>query len=130
VTTSPPTPPDDEQLHQLAEQFLHALLNSADVNRIGVARWWERAKTALETGAAASTSFRQCAARAGKKMEIDVYSEQSADTIAQLATVLNTPETFTRWRTLATRDALTTTAMVRSQRAATRRSKLNQGDAS
>jgi hypothetical protein len=95
---------------------MDSLLNSADVNRIGVARWWERAKTALETAAAASTSFRQCASKAGKKMEVDVYTAESSATIARLAEALDNPDTFNRWRTLATRDALTITAMVRTQR--------------
>jgi hypothetical protein len=120
MTTPPPTPPPDPVLYKLAEQFLAALLDSADVKQVGVARWWERAKTALETAAASSTSFRQCVARAGKKMEIDTMRESSSTTIAQLAAQLDAPATFARWRTLATRDALTITAMVRAERAARR----------
>ena len=120
TTTSTPTPPTDLELHQAAERFLDALLDSADVNRIGVARWWERAKTAIETAAAASTSWRQCVAKAGKKMEIDAFSANSSATIADLSTVLDDPASFARWRTLATRDALTVTALARHQRTARR----------
>lgn len=116
MTTSPPTPPSDLDLHRLAEQFMDALLDSADVRRIGVARWWERAKTALETGAAASTSWRECVARAGKKMEIETYSGPSSEAITGIAGVLDDPDVFARWRTIATRDALTITAMVRHAR--------------
>lgn len=121
MTTSPPTQPSDLDLHQAAERFLDALLASADIKRIGVARWWERAKTALETGAAASTSWRQCVAKAGRKMEIETFSEESSATIAALADVLDDPDVFARWRSLAVRDALTITAMVRHQRAGRRR---------
>jgi len=120
TTTSAPTPPTDLDLHRAAERFLYALLDSADVNRIGVARWWERAKTALETAAASSTSWRQCVARAGKKMEVDAFSASSSATIADLSTILDDPQVFARWRTLATRDALTITALVRHQRTARR----------
>lgn len=125
MTTSPPTPPTDLDLHRLAERFLDALLDSADVNRIGVARWWERAKTALETAAASSTTFRQAAAKAGRKMEVDTFTAGSSAAIAELATVLDSPDVFARWRTLATRDALVITAMVRDQRAARRRATHN-----
>lgn len=120
MTTSPPTPPPDTALYELAEEFLAAMLDSASVQQIGVARWWERAKTALETSAASSTTFRQCVARAGKKLEIETLRETSATTIAALAAQLDDPATFARWRTLATRDALTITAMVRADRAARR----------
>lgn len=124
MTTSPPTPPTDLELHQMAERFLNAVLDSADTNRIGPARWWERAKTALETAAAASTSWRECVSKAGKKMEFDVYTEGSSATIAELAEALDDPAVFTRWRTLAARDALTITAMVRTQR----KTRRTQGD--
>lgn len=118
MNTSAPT---DLDLHRHAEQFLDALLDSASVSRIGVSRWWERAKTALETSAAASTSWRQCVAKAGKKMEIDVYTASSAATLAALATILDNPAMFARWRTLTTRDALTITAMVRNDRTTRKR---------
>lgn len=120
MTTSPPTPPPDTALYELAERFLAALLASADVSKIGPARWWERAKTALETAAASSTTFRQCVAKAGKKLEIETLREASSTSIAALAAQLDDPAVFARWRTLATRDALTITAMVRADRAARR----------
>lgn len=127
MTTSPPIPPTDLELHRFAERFLDALLDSADVRTIGVARWWERAKTGLETAAASSTSWRQCVAKAGRKMQIDTYTASSAATIAALAEDLDDPAAFSRWRTLATRDALTITAMVRHQRTA-RRPAAPEGD--
>lgn len=116
MTTSPPTPLTDAQLHTLAEDLLDALLDSADTTRVGPARWWERAKTALETAAASSTTFREAAARAGRKMEVTAFRESSSSTIADLAQILDDPTTFGRWRTLATRDALVITAMVRARR--------------
>lgn len=116
MTTSPPTPPTDEELHKLAQDFLDALLDSADTTRVGVARWWDRAKTALETGAASSRTFQEALARAGRKLEIDALRESSSLTMSDLAQTLNDPQTFSRWRTLATRDALAITAMVRASR--------------
>jgi hypothetical protein len=116
MTTASPTPPTDLQLHAHAEQFLHALLDSASVQQIGVARWWERAKTALETAAASSTSWRQCVARAGQKLQVNTFTASASATVATLAEVLDDETAFARWRTLATRDALTITAMVRHQR--------------
>lgn len=121
MTISPPILPTDLELHQLAERFLDALLDSADITRIGVARWWDRANTALETAAASSTSWRQCVAKAGKKMEITTYSQLAAATIAELATILDDPRVFPRWRQIITRDALTVTAMVRNARTTRRK---------
>src|SRR5690606_34510712 len=114
--TSPPPTLSDLELSQLAERFLNALLDSADVNRIGPARWWERAMNALRTAAASSTMWRQCVAKAGKKLEIETFSKPASATIAELAAVLDDQETFARWRRIASRDALTITAMVRHQR--------------
>jgi hypothetical protein len=120
TTLSPIPPTTDLQLHEAAQRFLNALLDSADVRQVGVARWWERAKTALETAAASSTSWRQCVSRAGNKLQIDVFTAGSAAIIAELAQHLDDESIFVRWRALATRDALTITAMVRHQRSTQR----------
>lgn len=116
MTTSVATPPTDLELYRAAERFLDALLSSADVDKIGVGRWWDRAKTALETGAATSTSFRQCVAKAGRKLQIDTLNGDAAATVAHLALLLDEHTTFARWRTLCARDALTIAAAVRDQR--------------
>jgi hypothetical protein len=116
VITSAPTPPTDLELYLAAERFLDALLSSANVDRIGVTRWWDRAKTALETGAATSTSWRQCVAKAARKLQIDMLNEQASATVVELSTQLDDPAVFARFRTLCTRDALTIAAHVRDRR--------------
>lgn len=100
----------------MAELFIDAMLSSADVDTIGVTSWWDRAKTALETAAASSTSWPQCVSRAAKKLQIETLSPQSSQTIAELATVLDDPQTFAAWARLAARDAVYTVALVRAAR--------------
>lgn len=116
MTTVPPTPPTDDDLQALAEQFVDALLSSADVGTIGATHWWDRAKTALETGAASSTTWPQCVSRAARKLQIETLSGDSAKTIATMGTILTDPAAYTRWARLAARDAIYTVAIVRAQR--------------
>lgn len=133
MTTSAPTQPppeagelDDLALYGMAEDFLDALLSAADVDTIGATNWWERAKTALETAAAASDSWRQCAAKAAQKLQIDAPDERLSHTVARLAGVLDNPAAYRRWARLAERDALSITAMVRERRTARRNSKTDK----
>lgn len=128
MTTSAPTQPppeagelDDLAMYGMAEDFLDALLSAADVDTIGAIHWWERAKTALETAAAASDSWRQCAAKAAQKLQIEAPDERLSHTVATLAAALDNTTTYRRWARLAERDALSITAMVRERRTARRR---------
>lgn len=117
----------DLHMHQLAERFLDALLDSADSRAIGPARWWERAVSALETSAAASTSFRQASARAARRLQIATFTPATAAVVGDLAEVLDDPALFARWRTVARRDAVTIAAMVRNTRTA-RKNKTKESD--
>lgn len=127
MTTSVTTPPTDElddlALYGIAEDFLDALLDSADVDRIGKTNWWERARTALEISAGSSDTWHQCVARAARRMQIESPSEALSDTTARLATHLNDPAVFRRWARLAERDALAITALVRERRTSRRKTK-------
>lgn len=116
MSTATPTRPTDRELYEAAEQLLDALLSSASVDKIGRTRWWDRAKTALETGAASSTNFYQAAAKTAAKLQIDTLNEHAAGTVVQLKDMLHDPATFARWRTLCMRDALVIAANVRIHR--------------
>lgn len=114
--TTPSDIPSDLQLHQMSERFLDAMLSSADPDTVGPARWWDRAVSALETGAAGSTSFRQTVARAGKRLQITAFNPATAVAVAELAETLDDPRVFARWRQLVKRDATVIAGMVRNQR--------------
>lgn len=122
-TTPAPTPPADDQLYAWAEQFLDALLTSADVDVIGAIRWWDRAKAALETAAQSSTTWPQCVAKAAKKLQVDVLGEHASTIVADLGRHLGAPATFAAWRQVAARDAVYITALVRETRTARRTTK-------
>lgn len=110
----------------MAEDFLDALLSAADVDAVGMTRWWERAKTALETAAAASDCWRQCAAKAAKKLQVEAPDERLSKTVAALAKHLDDPNIYQRWAQLAERDALSITALVRERRTARRPKKATE----
>jgi len=128
VTTSTPTPSSqtisDDQLYEYAQRFAHALLDSADSNKLGK-DYWERAKSALETGAAASTSWAQCVSISAKKLQIDVYKDEPSRIVTELAAALNDPETFARLRDLVQRNATYIIAIVRAERTARRKTNTN-----
>lgn len=123
-TTPTPTPPNttagravtDDELQTMAEQLVDALLSSASVDTIGALHWWDRAKTALETAAASSTTWAQCVARAARKLQIETLTAESSATVAGLARVLDDPAVYQRWARQAARDAIYTVALVRAAR--------------
>jgi hypothetical protein len=121
MTTATPTRPTDLELHRVAETFLLAMMSSANVDRIGVARWWDRARTSLETGAACSTSWREMVSKVGRKLLIDSLNEDAAITVAGFNTMLDDPATFARFREICARNALTFPAKVRQQKVADRK---------
>lgn len=113
--TGSPAPTDD-QLIDHATDFLDAMLRSADVSVIGVSRWWDRAKTALETGCFAGSNLREVTTRVAKKLQIETLQLETAETVERLAVALRDPDVFARWRRLAARDAVFVAAMVRLRR--------------
>ncbi|WP_280503006.1 hypothetical protein [Nocardia farcinica] len=70
--------------------LLSALLDSASTDVIGVANWWHRAQTALETGAAGGENAGHAITIAARKLQIDTLSEKSAKTVARVAPILDT----------------------------------------
>lgn len=116
--TSPTGSPalTDDQLIDHAVAFLDAMLRSADVSVIGVTRWWDRAKSALETGCFAGSNVREVTTRVAKKLQIETLQLETAETVDRLAGTLRDPDVFARWRRLAARDAVFVAAMVRIRR--------------
>ena len=106
----------DDALADLAVDFLDAMLSSADVSVIGVTHWWDRAKSALETGCAVGDGIRAVTARVAKKLQIETLSRDTSEQIAVIAGALTDRALFERWRYLAARDAVYVTAMVRLRR--------------
>lgn len=124
ATASPaPTSPGQGTLIDWATTFLNAILDSADAEKIGPNRWWDRARTALETGTA-TTSFSEATAKTAAKLEIDgALSARSSRTIDQLAARLADPAVFEAWAELCRRDAVYITALTRVARDAAKKTK-------
>lgn len=122
MTSSVSTPPvevgelDDIELYRMAEDFLDALLSAADVDTIGMSRWWDRAKAALETAAGSSDNWGQCVARAARKLQIEAPDERLSQAVTGLTAVLANQAVYRRWARLAERDALYIAALVRERR--------------
>ena len=115
TSTATATPAPD-QLISWATAFLSAILDSADPERIGPKRWWDRARTALETGTA-TASFSEATAKTAAKLEIDgALTAKSSRTINRLAAPLSDPAVFGPWAELCRRDAVYITALTRVQR--------------
>jgi len=113
---SPPTVPDQATLIDWGVEFLSAILDSADVEKIGPKQWWDRARTALETGTA-TAAFSEAVSKTAAKLEIDgALSARSSATINRLAEHLSDPAVFGAWAELCTRDAVYITALTRMRR--------------
>jgi len=121
MNTSPPTEPTaptDQDLIDLGVRFLSAILDSASVEKIGRNSWWDRARTALETGTS-TTSFSEATAKAAAKLQIDgALSARSAEEVNRLAKTLTDPGVFGRWAELMRRDAVYITALTQIARKA------------
>lgn len=121
ATASPA--PEQGTLITWATTFLSAILDSADAEKIGPKRWWDRARTALETGTA-TASFSEATAKTAAKLEIDgALSAKSSRTVEQLAKLLADPAVFEAWAELCRRDAVYITALTRVQRDAAKKTK-------
>lgn len=111
---STPTAIPQGQLVDLAVAFLDTMLDSADVDTIGRTAWWDRARTALETGTATGTVFSEVVSAAARKLQIDgAFSQRTSIAINRLTQQLSDPRVFGDWRELCQRDAVYITALTR-----------------
>lgn len=109
--------PDDDVVTQMerGKALVLAVMASASTERIDPRRWWERAKTALETGAAVSADFPEMVSVMARKLEIEVLSTASAERVNALAHELG--EDFEPFRRLCEDQALYAVAMAQAARA-------------
>lgn len=104
-----------DDLTTLTVEWLSALLDSASVDIIGATHWWDRAASALETAAAGADSAAQATTIACRKLQIDVLSEQSSATVADIAARLDTR--WGEWVEKIAAESIYLVALCRVQRA-------------
>lgn len=110
---------------QQAVRFQSAMLDSANLDVIGLAAWWDRAQTALETGAATGTRFSEVVSATARKLQITwALSRETAEEVTRLTEELSDPAAFAEWRELCQRYAVYVTALTRIHRQARRRAAL------
>lgn len=110
-------PHDDLDLIAATTQWVSALLDSAIVADIGVANWWARAKSALETAAASADTYPQAVAAACRKLQIDTLTARSAQTLTGPGSLEDAiAPRLDEWRTLAQRDAVYIVALTQIER--------------
>src|SRR5690606_40945587 len=98
------------------------ILDSANIGLIGLAAWWDRAQTALETGAATGTRFSEVVSATARKLQITwALSKDTPAEIGRLTEELSDPAAFAEWRELCQRDAVYVTALTRIHRQARRK---------
>lgn len=120
MSTENGSPPVD--LISLAVRFLNAMLDSADVEVIGRSAWWDRARTALETGAATGTDFSEVVSKVADKLQITgAFSASTSEEINQLTAELADPNVFDAWRAWCQDNAVYATAITRVHRQARRK---------
>lgn len=117
----------DNELRDRAITFVLAMMRSASTKKIDPKKWWERAKTALETGAAIAGSFAEMVSVMAAKLEIEVTSNDTATTIEQLATAVGSDGDFEGFRQLCEDQAVFIVAMAQAHREEQRQEQAQQG---
>lgn len=109
-------PTDSPDLAAASVTWLTALLDSANVEIIGVSHWWPRATTALATAAETSESYGHAVDLAAGKLQINVLTAASARALAALEPVIG--PRLAEWRTIARTEAVYIVALCRIARKA------------
>ncbi|WP_239382604.1 MULTISPECIES: hypothetical protein [unclassified Frankia] len=118
MSTPAPIRPDTARLDDLSVRLLSAMLDSASVDVIGVASWWDRARTALETGAAAAVDYPSMVSAIARKLQITgaLYPD-AARTVSEIGAELNAnPGLLPALRGHCRRNAVYVVALARIQR--------------
>lgn len=108
---------DDDVVTQMerGKRLVLAVMGSASTERIDPRRWWERAKTALETGAAVAADFPEMVSVMSRKLEIEVLTTDSAERVGALSREIGGD--FEPFRRLCEDQALYAVAMAQAARA-------------
>lgn len=113
----PPTPPDTRRLDALGVRLLNAMLDAADPDVIGVKHWWNRAQTALETGAAAAVDFPAMVSTMARKLTINqALPPRTAAEVGRLREELDEPGLMAAFRDHCRSNAVFVTALTRIDR--------------
>lgn len=94
--------------------LVSALLDSADVDTIGVANWWPRAQSALEAAAAGAETAGHAVTIAARKLQIDTLSKPSAHTVQRVAPILDSR--WPEWVDTVAKEAVYIVALTRVHR--------------
>lgn len=109
---------DEDELIDASVEWLSALLDSARVANIGVANWWPRARSALETAAASADTYSHAVSVACRKLQVDNIPTTVATKLFGPGSVEDLiSQRFDEWRLLAQRDAISITALTQIARA-------------
>lgn len=106
----------NEMHMQRATTLVLAMMRSASTERIDPKKWWERAASSLETGAAVGSCFGEMIHVMAGKLQIDVTTMATAETIATLAEALADPGDFEAFRSLCERQSVFIVAMAQAHR--------------
>lgn len=117
----PPTPPDPDQLDALGIRLLNAMLDAADPDVIGVKNWWDRAQTALHTGASAAVDFPAMVSTMARKLTITwALPKEVAAEVGRLRGELADPVLMAAFRDHCRGNAVYVAALARLERDARR----------
>ena len=120
----PKTNLTDEELTQIGIDYILGILRSASTDVIDPKKWWERAKTALETGAAAAATFPQMVSKTANKLQIGAPTESTSNVISSISLRLTDQKDFERFRYICQRDSIYIIALARIQRDEQKRNKV------
>lgn len=115
MNSPPATVPEQDTLIGWGARFVNALLDAADPDALG-RRYWDRARSALER-AAAATSFPEAVSRGAAKLEVHgALTGRALAVIGELSEHLSSPAVFAAWSSECARDAVYITAVARIDR--------------
>jgi len=106
-------PLSDDDLTDIAEALVLAVMRSASTDTIRAIDWWPRARSALQVAAAQAESWPHMISKMGQKLQIEAFQAMSSKTIAQIR-VPN--DAFPRFREICQRDSLFIVAMAQATR--------------
>ncbi|WP_166345056.1 hypothetical protein [Phytoactinopolyspora limicola] len=100
-------------LRDATVEWLSAILDSAYVDVIGKAHWWDRATSALLTAATATTYGEACST-AARKLQVGVLRADSSATLTRLDATIG--PRLTEWCEIVTTEAPYLVALTRIHR--------------
>ena len=75
----------DEQLMIRARDLVLVMMSNASTDDISPMQWWERARSALETGAARGRTWGELVATMAKKLQVQTLRNDTASSVCSMA---------------------------------------------